>query len=308
MGKRSDFGEDWAAVIARWGLGTPLPVAPDDGWDALGALERLYPARLDRILADGRQGVGMLAPLIDLGHILAVCEPLCGVAPVLTRLTAQDNEGTGGNDRRAAAAELRFAALLVRLGYPPRLEPTLGTRAPDGVIATDAGDVYYEVIAPTIPQVQREALREIQGPLDKLLRTGRKRQEKNGDINAIRADLDRLMQPTSVYFEVPNKRGATLLDAESKHFPKDTMNLVAMDVSAALPFGFEPWLPFIANRFQPRLNRRLGAVVLIQTYNQAPTITRRCAVVANLHAYKPLPLSLVDGLRGVDHSTALETG
>jgi len=44
MGKRSDFGEDWVAVIARWSLGTPLPITPDCGWDALDTLERLYPA------------------------------------------------------------------------------------------------------------------------------------------------------------------------------------------------------------------------------------------------------------------------
>ncbi len=304
MGKRSDFGENWASVVAQWGLGTPLPIASDDGWDALGALERLYPARLDRILADGIRGVWVLAPLIDLGRVLAACEHLDGFGPVLARLTAEDK---GGDGRRAAAAELRFAALLVHLGYRPRLEPTLGTRTPDGAITTDAGDVYYEVIAPTILEVQRDALREIQGPLDALLRTGRKRQERSGDINVIRDDIDRLMQPASVYFEVSNERGIGLFEAESKHFPKDTMNLVVMDVSAALPFGFEPWVPFITRRFQPHLNRRFGAVVLTQTHNQAPALIRCCAVIANPHAYKPLPLGLMDGLRGMDHSTALGT-
>jgi len=301
MGKRSDFGEDWAAVIARWGLGTPLPIAPDCGWDALGALERLYPAHLDRILADGARGVWVLAPLIDLGRVLAECEHLDGFGPVLARLTAEDK---GADGRRAARAELHVATLLMHVGYRPRLEPTLGTRAPDGVIATDAGDVYYEVIAPTIPEVQREALREIQGPLDALLRTGRKRQEQSGEINAIRDDLDRLMQPASVYFEVSNERGVGLLEAESKHFPKDTMNMVVMDVSTALPFGFEPWVPFITRRFQPRLNRRFGAVVLVQTQNQAPALIRHCAVIANPHAYKPLPHNLVDGLHGLDCHTA----
>ncbi len=86
--------------------------------------------------------------------------------------------------------------------------------------------------------------------------------------------------------------------------------MVVMDVSAALPFGFEPWVPFISRWFQPRLNRRLGAVVLVQTHNQAPALIRRCAVVTNPHAYKPLPLSLVDGLRGcavIDRSTTLGT-
>ncbi len=305
MGKRSDFGEDWAAVIAWWGLGTPLPIALDCGWDALGALERLYPAHLDRILADGARGVGVLAPLIDLGRVLAACEHLDGFGPVLARLTTEDK---GADGRRAATAELRFAALLMHVGYRPRLEPTLGTRAPDGVIATDAGDVYYEVIAPTIPEPLREALREIQGPLDALLRTGRKRQERSGDINVIRDDIDRLMQPATVYVEVSNERGVGLLEAESKHFPKNTMNLVVMDVSAALPFGFESWVPFIARRFQPHLNRRFGAVVLVQTHNQAPALIRRCAVIANPHAYKPLPLGLMDRLRGVDHSTTPETG
>ena len=217
MGKRSDFGENWASVVAQWGLGTPLPIASDDGWDALGALERLYPARLDRILADGTRGVWVLTPLIDLGRVLVACEHLDGFAPVLARLTAKDK---GGDGRRAAATELRFAALLVQLGYRPRLEPILGAHKPDGVVATGAGDVYYEVIAPTIPKVQREAQAEIQGPLDALLRTGRKRQEQSGDINAIRDDLDRLMQPASVYFEVSNERGVALLEDERKHFPK----------------------------------------------------------------------------------------
>jgi len=106
---------------------------------------------------------------------------------------------------------------------------------------------------------------------------------------------------------VSNERGVGLFEAESKHFSTETMNLVVMDVSAALPFGFESWVPFIARRFQPSLNRRFGAVALVQTYNQAPALIRRCAVVANSHAYKPLPLGLVDGLRGIDRGTTFGT-
>ena len=58
---------------------------------------------------------------------------------------------------------------------------------------------------------------------------------------------------------------------------------------------------------KPRLNCWFGAVALVQTHNQEPVLIRRCAVVANPHAYEPLPLDVMDGLRGVDRSTTFET-
>lgn len=302
MGKRSDFGENWAAVVAEWGLGTPLPVAADSGWAALDALERLYPARLDRVLTGDARGVWVLAPLIALGQDLAACEHLNGIGPVLARLRAT---GKDGNGRRSAAAELRFAAALVALGYHPRLEPSLGAKKPDGLITTSAGDVYYEVIAPAISAKEQEALRTIREPLDTLLKTGRKRQQRYGN-DAIRADLERLMQPAEIYVEVPNEQGVHLFEDETRHFSRETMNIVIMDVSA-LPYDVAAWVPVIARRFQPNQNRRIGAVVIMRVYNRAPVLIPCYIIVPNPHASKPVPNNLLNSVRALDRRTALQT-
>lgn len=56
IGHRHDFGKDWAEVMNGWCSGLPFPIQADKAWEALGALEQLWPKRLGEVLTRGQRG------------------------------------------------------------------------------------------------------------------------------------------------------------------------------------------------------------------------------------------------------------
>ena len=86
IGHRHDFGKDWAEVVNDWCLETPLPVPSENAWEALGALEQLWPERLGEVLTRSQKGNFVMAHVIDDGLTLAACQNLNGFEGVLSRM------------------------------------------------------------------------------------------------------------------------------------------------------------------------------------------------------------------------------
>jgi hypothetical protein len=94
-----------------------------------------------------------------------------------------------------------------------------------------------------------------------------------------------------------------LLSAELHHFSRDTRNILAIDISG-VSIGPKNWAPLIQRSFQPNQNRRIGAVVFFSRgLVGIPLATRQIwAVVANEHAYCPIPRTFLDKLTSFDES------
>ena len=146
MGKRTDVGATWDAIVATWCGGQPLGVPEERAWPALGTLERLWPAYLDEILAAKDNGVGGVGPIVNAmirGEVLGACEGLVGFKDVLKKL-----RGKKESDARSFLAEALVGEALVRLGYVPEFYPPINDNILDLRVIVEGAPVYIEVIAP----------------------------------------------------------------------------------------------------------------------------------------------------------------
>ena len=100
---------------------------------------------------------------------------------------------------------------------------------------------------------------------------------------------NQLHAQTTLRLCLSDQRAARLMEAEAKHFPKTTANVVIMNVTR-IPGGIETFASAIQRRFQPNLNRRFGAVILFDQFVQVPGVcVKRWRILNNPHAYIPLP-------------------
>jgi hypothetical protein len=139
---RELYGRDWDKILAEWARGGPMNVTAEDGWAALGALERLRPAYLTEFHATQLRANFTLSQLIAQGMDLLACESLPGLRRIIKRIEKAD---------RGAEAELRVAAFFRRLNLPLTLEPWLDGKKPDLAIDGETGRTYVEVISPGWP-------------------------------------------------------------------------------------------------------------------------------------------------------------
>src|SRR5260370_31708459 len=86
VGYRHVFGKDWDEVVRDWCLGVYFPLESDKAWEAIGALEHLWPERLGEVLSKGQRGYFVMAHVIDDGLTLAACQNLDGFEGVLSRM------------------------------------------------------------------------------------------------------------------------------------------------------------------------------------------------------------------------------
>ena len=161
MGKRADFGSNWSDFVTNWCPGVIPSIPCDEGWKALGIIERLYPEYLDKVLTDGLKGIAFIAPIIDLGITLEACENLIGFNGLLARMKK-------GED--AAFSEAKFAAKLVKLGYNPILEPQLGKKRLDALILVGGEKVYFEVITPDTCDAMKTAYSEMRNLTQRIMK------------------------------------------------------------------------------------------------------------------------------------------
>lgn len=106
---------------------------------------------------------------------------------------------------------------------------------------------------------------------------------------------DTLGARVSVCYVETDERAQRLMDEESKHLSLGEMNLLVMDVST-IPRALQSWPALVQRRFQPKINRRFGAVVLLERCCGPREVELRCVTLENPHARKPLPRALLDGL------------
>jgi hypothetical protein len=145
---RNDFGKDWDEVVRDWCLGIPLPLVSDKAWEALGALEHLWPERLGEVLIRGQRGYFVMAHVIDYGLTLATCQNLDGFEGVLSRIKKSE---------QAALSELRFATDLVNVGYDPVLDKEYRGKRPDALIIAENKEIFIDVITPEMSEVTKQA-------------------------------------------------------------------------------------------------------------------------------------------------------
>jgi hypothetical protein len=149
---RASFGRDWDEVLTEWARGGPMNVTAEDGWAALGALERLRPEYLAEVHETQIRANFTLSHLIAHGMDLLACEGLPGLSRIIDRIEKGDLGG---------ASEIRAAAFFRRLGLSLTLEPVLDGKKPDLAVEGE-GRSYLEVIGPGWPA----ALKELVGLLD----------------------------------------------------------------------------------------------------------------------------------------------
>lgn len=100
---------------------------------------------------------------------------------------------------------------------------------------------------------------------------------------------------SNVGVSITDERAQRLMSAEAAHFSREEINILVMDVSA-VPGGIKSWSPLIQCRFQPDINRRFGAVVLLSSCIESAGISWRCSVLQNQYACKRPPKCLLDAL------------
>jgi len=149
MGKRSDLGASWSHVVQTWFLGQPTAIPEDQGWLALGTLERLAPERIDELNQLPTALPLMMSRALRLGLDLALCESCHGFERVLARVRKGE---------RSAISEIMWGALLIRAGYLIELEPPVGRHRADTLIATGVNNVYAELIAPGLSKETTQKL------------------------------------------------------------------------------------------------------------------------------------------------------
>jgi hypothetical protein len=89
-----------------------------------------------------------------------------------------------------------------------------------------------------------------------------------------------------------------ILSEESRQLPQSQPGILILDTSFVLD-GIEIWEPLIRRRFQPRLNTRIGAVVLTQWQHGAAGRQSESGVVPNPHAAIPINSSIIEKLEMV---------
>ena len=112
-----EFGGSWKKFVDDWCLKAALAQKPYQVARALRVLCRLWPKNVESLMADSARGVGVIAPVIELGSMLDTCEAAGSFQEVLQRLRA---------DERSAYAELVLVAMLIRLGYNASFAPQIG--------------------------------------------------------------------------------------------------------------------------------------------------------------------------------------
>jgi len=145
---RHNFGKDWDEVVRDWCLGVSLPLERNKAWEALGVLERLWPARLGEVLTRGVRGYFEMAHVIDDGLTFAACQNLDGFEGVLSRIKKGE---------QAALSELTFATALVNVGYEPVLDTEYRGKRPDALLRAENKAIFIDVITPEMSEDKKQA-------------------------------------------------------------------------------------------------------------------------------------------------------
>jgi hypothetical protein len=148
MGKRIDLGNNWSEVVEKWYLGLTPTINGNIGWEGLSTLEYLWPESIDDFLSKNHRGQAVIAPLVERGIVLTVCNKLPGFDKVLERIKSGE---------RSAFSEAFFAANLLKMGLNPIFEPVLNGKRPDFLIHFKTKSIYIEIISPDTSDLFKQA-------------------------------------------------------------------------------------------------------------------------------------------------------
>jgi len=115
---------------------------------------------------------------------------------------------------------------------------------------------------------------------------------------------DGIFTSATVRLPTTDERVYRLLSGELHHFSPAERNILVINVGAIA--GGIKWLPLIQRWFQPRRNRRIGAVVLYeQPLAGTPVAVRQhWRVAENPYAYVPVPSAIIYAIRTLDQSSS----
>lgn len=129
----------WEAFESNWCLNSGLGYEREVIAASLDAVQRMLPARLDALISNSGRGPAIVAPVVEIGRMLAACEHLPSFGEVLHRLKG---------DERSAYSELVLVSALNALGYPAVFAPPLDGRVLDAECCVDERRVLFEVVVP----------------------------------------------------------------------------------------------------------------------------------------------------------------
>jgi hypothetical protein len=96
--------------------------------------------------------------------------------------------------------------------------------------------------------------------------------------------------------EIRDERAARLLEAETKHFSREEINVVVIDLSK-VPRGVDMFPALIRPRLQPRINRRFSAVLLFfDSVIGSGLVDTEWRLIVNPNAYRQIPESFIQSL------------
>jgi hypothetical protein len=100
-----------------------------------------------------------------------------------------------------------------------------------------------------------------------------------------------------VCLPITDDRAESILHRELSHFHRESTNVLVLDISQVIG-GMKSWVPLLKRRFQPKMNRRCGAVVLLDSDISAiaPAVNVKTLVLSNQYACRPVPAPLLEEL------------
>ena len=100
------------------------------------------------------------------------------------------------------------------------------------------------------------------------------------------------LSKVAVAMPFTDQRAQRIFNRESKHFSKNSANLLILDVSR-VPGGIKSWAHLISGRLQPKLNRRVGAVFMTQYAIGRRRMERESRLLVHPGPYNPIPQKLL---------------
>lgn len=312
------LGGSWLQFVEIWCGGHAPGFESAVAIDALKVVGELWPESIS-----GTRGLYPACGLIELGRWMSAVRNCEGFDALLPRLKRQD---------QGAHAELIVAGSLIRSGLRVRLDVPCQNHILDLAVEDSSGPVFVEVTAPLVSdsleaqqrlihklmlrlgsstecfsvfiEFTEDVTQELVEAVLAQLPTDESREWKSAGSTRFRRWPSPLEQ-REFGIDWPNidVRTERIVHEKSKQLAKDTANVIAIDMTS-LGASVSEWLASIRRLFQPAKNRRIGAIVLFQSFF-SPVLDRGYRlwwVVENPHATHPIPGSTIRAFRRLDET------
>jgi hypothetical protein len=336
MGLTSSFNLSWADFLTTWCLNQTRGFSYEHADTALSALERFWPERLEEFFKWSAKGAAAVGPLVHHGNLLVSCEHLRGFEGVMNRIRIPREQNAALSELRLAATlvslgyqpELepllggRRPDAVIRVESHPIYFEVISPKI------SDATKKELDLMLGLANQLAKENLGShlevfLTGEIDPAVSEGTltfaratsfstrvyempgigflKKQEASkvsglGDVGSSTAGPIVGVAHATNEGGVRDDRAARLLEAETKHFSKDEINVVVIDLSK-IPRGVDLFPALIRPRLQPRINCRFSAVILFfDSVVGSGLVVTEWKVIVNPNAHRHIPDSFIQSL------------